>query len=566
MKRRRVSGIMLAVAILCAVCLTPGSTDASDYESELPSKDFWFQATPSVVWAGDPASVTTLQVHIVERDDIERVWMTGLGSEELYGRRELFDDGTHGDKRSGDFVFTLSGVSLDFQLPNEDGYGLWWGYVRAETKDGVMLGDEYGSLVGLVDPAYRDVFPVQDLGNGLFATHYAFFIEDMNHEVIDSYPVSNVYCGTSNFAAYQKLYSVFPDVFDFASLMPGMQIFRPSDLHENVPYNNGVSNQVAHIGRTILDNTAHFGSSGRLKSVTYSSFGSIAIMDHELAHTWGMAIGKDLGLIKEADMNAELGHWNKMTDIGGQMSAVYLGDGLASHFAYNGDGTWRLIPNTANQPYAPLELYLMGLIPSSEIPDIHILHAPDLTDPARITAQSYETVTAQQIVESAGGERVPSAGESQKEFNLAFIVTQDLPYNDAAYAYFSLLSKELMSREPPKEGSYLAPFYWATGGRATLNTYLGDYGVLSLPEEEATPEPAPTEIPAAETTTQVVAVSPADGPAAQQTQIAPAAAPAEPEQNPANRNGLLLFGGGALIALIIIVALLIRAAKKRRTN
>jgi len=566
MKRRHVTGVLFAAAILCAVWLTPGSTGASDYESELPSEDFWFQATPSVVWAGDPSSVTTLEVHIVGRDDIERVWMTGLGSEELYGRRELFDDGTHGDKQPGDSVFTLSGVSLDFQLPNDDGYGLWWGYVRAETRNGALLGDEYGSLVGLVDPIFRDTFPVQDLGNGLSATNYAFFIEDTNHEVIDHYPVSNVYCGTSNFAAYQKLYSVFPDVFDFASLMPGMQIFRPADLHENVPYNNGVSNQVAHIGRTVLDNSANFGSSGRLKSVTYSSFGSIAIMDHELAHTWGMAIGKDLGLIKEEDMHAELGHWNRMTDIGGQMSAVYLGDGLAGHFAYNGDGTWRLIPNTANQPYAPLELYLMGLIPSSEIPDIHVLHAPDLTDPEHITAESYDTITARQIVESADGERMPSASESQKDFRMAFIVTQDLPYNDAAYAYFSLLSKELMSREPPKEGSYLAPFYWATGGRATLSTYLGDYGVLSLPEEETTPEPAPTEVPAAETTTQVIAGSPADEPAAQQVQAAPAAAPAEQEQNPASRKTLLFAAGGAALALILIVALLIRAAKRRKAN
>ncbi len=485
MKKRRLIALAITIAVAAAVFMQPGFASASDYAGQLDSKNVWFQATPSVLWAGDPASTTTLEVHIVGRNDVKKVLMTGLGSSELYGRRKLFDDGTHGDKEPGDNVFTLSDVSLSFQQPNDAGYGLWWGYVRAELDDGTMLGNEYGNIVGLVDPQHKGAFPVQDLGNGLSATNYAFFIEDSEHEVINQYPVSEVYCGTKNFEAYRKLYSVFPDVFDFAALMPGMQLFRPSDLHENVPYNNGVSNQVEHIGRTVMDNTDEYGSAGRLKSVTYSSFGSIAIMDHELGHTWGMAVGKEFGMIKDEDLYAELGHWNKMTDIQGQMGAAYMEDGQTGHFAYNGDGTWRLISNLTNQPYSPLELYLMGLIPSSKIPDVHILTNPDLSDPEHITAQSYETVTAQQIVDSAGGERVPSYTESQKEFNLAFIVTQDLPYNDAAYAYFSLLSKELMSFDPPREGSYLAPFYWATGGRATLNTRLGDYGVLQLPDDEA---------------------------------------------------------------------------------
>ena len=81
---------------------------------------------------------------------------------------------------------------------------------------------------------------------------------------------------------------------------------------------------------------------------------------------------------------------------------------------------------------------------------MHILKDSDHTNPQRITAGACETVTMAQILKSAGGERIPSVSESQKDFNLACIVTQDLPYNDAAYAYFSLLARELMSKNRPE--------------------------------------------------------------------------------------------------------------------
>jgi hypothetical protein len=76
------------------------------------------------------------------------------------------------------------------------------------------------------------------------------------------------------------------------------------------------------------------------------------------------------------------------------------------------------------------------------------------------------------IIAAEGGVRVPGVEDSQKEFNLAFIVTRDTPYTDADYAYFSLLSYELMSRQAPQPNRSFGPFYWATGGRATLNTRL----------------------------------------------------------------------------------------------
>mgnify|MGYP001254167014 CR=1 FL=1 len=489
MKKHSLFSIFFIFILFIGFAAVPSHAYAEDYGEEFPQENAWYQATPSVVWMDDPESTTTLEVHIVGRNDVARVWVTDLGSDEEEGRKELFDDGTHGDETAGDNVFTLSDVVCP-PYHASVGYDDWWGMLRVQLKDGTMMVNNYGMIVGMVDDEYKDIFPVQEFGDGLWATPYAFFIEDTSYEIFADYPVSDIYCGQEHCSAAQKLYSVFPDVFDYVTLMPGMQVFRISGLAENVPYHICVSNNVENIGLAITDNTEKYGSDGRLKSFVYHSFGSNQIMDHEMGHLWSAYIGDSLGVTEGV-------HWNDMSDVQGQMGLYYFEDEAVGHFAYNGDETWNLIPNIDVEPYSPLELYVMGLIPSSEVPDIHILKNPDLTDTENITVDSYKTITMQQIVESEGGERVPSYEDSQKDFNMAFVVAQDMPYNDAAYAYFSLVSLECLSCGPPLNYSFLAPFYWATGGRATLNTYLGDYGVLQI-EATAEPTAVPEATPAAE--------------------------------------------------------------------
>ncbi|MBI4730929.1 MAG: hypothetical protein HY781_02155 [Chloroflexi bacterium] len=498
-------GFALTLIVLGLLPALPAAAD-----DEFPQENAWSRATPSIVWCDDPESTTTLEVHIVGRNDVARVWITGLVWSDDEGRVELYDDGTHGDPAAGDDVFTLGGVVLpcnpDF-VEGQGGYDRWMGMLRVELDNGTQTGNNYGISAGVVHTDYKGVFSVQDFGSGLSATAYAFFIQDSSYEVMDGYPIASVTCGKSNFMAYRKLYSVLPDAFDFAMVMPGLQIFRPADLAENVPYDVLVSNSVEHIGMDIMDNTAEFGSAGRLKSAIYHSFGELSIFDHEVAHTWGAAIGQSLGLINE-DWDVNQGHWSEMTDIEGQLGAYYFDpSGAIGHFAYNGDDTWRLIPNYEVEPYSPLELYIMGLIPPEEVPPVHILNAPNTTDQSSIAA-SYQTVTIDQIIQAEGGPRSPTYAESQKDFTLAFIVTQDLPYNDAAYAYFSLLARSLETTDPP-DGCCSAPFFWATGGRATLTSLLP----LDMPDPLAQPElPAPSETPftQVETEESPVIISPTE--------------------------------------------------------
>lgn len=498
---RAIIHIAIFIFVTGSLLAQPGSTLA---EQQSPQITGWVRFTPSVIWCGDTVRA---EFHAVGSGDIAKVQLWGSQQNPFFpAKAMLYDDGANGDLVAGDNIFTVENLQ-PYCDPGMTNYvrGLagtsgFYGDIFLEDKRVLARVNVNGIPydVGVVDPSLKGVFQVKDFGDGLTATAYAFFIEDSRHEVMDDYPVATVYCGTSNFNAYRKLYSVLPDVFDFALVMPGLPIYRPQELGINVPYAIRVSNDVRHIGVPVFDNTAKFGSDGRLKSTVYHDFGHISVMDHELGHTWGMDIGdSSLGLI-----DGSTGHFVALSDLGGQMGGYYLSPGYfdnpgsfdpdrrAGHFAANGDGSWRLIPNTEILPYSPLELYVMGLIPASEVPPIHILESPDFTDPEHIQAQIVRTVTIEDILRVEGGERIPSVADSQKDFNLAFIVTQDVSYNEAAYAFFSILSMELMSKDGPDKRTSNAPFYWATGGRATLNTRLP----VDLPEP-LLPQPTPTPAP-----------------------------------------------------------------------
>jgi hypothetical protein len=486
--------VVLALGIFMAVSIPTASVFGQD--EELPQDTAWFQATPSVVWC-DPATNKMepfkVEVHIVG--------LNGVSSVGLSNQFHLFDDGTHGDLNAGDNTWTADDVSPGCWF-DQDGISTYMFQLYVTLDDNRTLTNGYLFSMGVVSSYYKDNFAVEDLGNGLSATKFAFFILDSNHEVMDQYPVANVYCGTSNFMAYKKLYSVLPDVFDMAIVTPGMQIFRPGEFSENVPYELTVKNDVRHIGMPITDRTAQFGSSGTLKSVIYHSFGDVSIMDHEMGHTWAAYLGSAWGLLGYDDAS----HWNEKTDIAGQMSRYYFTEDYQTigHFMDNGDGTWKIIPNSTPEKYSQLELYAMGLIPPEQVPPIHVLSNIDASDPEHATATVVRTVTIDQIMESEGGPRIPAFPDTQKDFKVAFIVTSDVPYNDAAYAYFSILAYRLMSTQPPLEHSSYAPFYWATNGLGSLDVTL-PVDVLDperMPDKPtATPLPASTKTKAPTPTT-----------------------------------------------------------------
>lgn len=456
-RRRRIgAGMVLLVASLCVRPAHPARVGSFLY--------FWFD--PQVIY-NDGKSTTKLQI-TTDNKGVTQVFIKGGGTG---GWLSLYDDGTHGDKTAGDGTYTLDKITsttlgltsypLNFGGTHTE-YGFDTKIVKTTGKEEIS----YEVGIGVVDKS--QVFSTVSLGSGLSAGEYALFMVDPNGKALDSkIPLGYVKCGKTAFLAFQKLYSVFPDSFDFVIVMPAAQIFDPSrDYAENVPYEVQAKNEIQHNGQALFDDTAKFFSDGRLQGMIYHSFGYGAILDHEIGHGWG---AWSFGLDQQITDGV---HWASNTDIAGQMSNfVFAPGGVTGHLFDNGDGTWRVEREPSdNNRYSMLDLYLMGLVPPGKVPPVHKLVNPDYSNPDRVTAQSVETYTIQQLMQAAGGPRVPSSKSSPKQFKIALIAIKNKAFKPAEVAWFSLVATYFSSQA--RGDLSLTTFYTATGKRATLDARL----------------------------------------------------------------------------------------------
>jgi hypothetical protein len=128
-------------------------------------------------------------------------------------------------------------------------------------------------------------------------------------------------------------------------------------------------------------------------------------------------------------------------------------------------------------PYSPLELYLMGLIPASELPESIIMF-----DGAEQIEDSFDPVTDTVLVEADGirelpiadilarhGE-VPLSPESERSFSAAFIVVSSEPPPEQVLTDVAEWAAAFGNRG--RSGA-VTSFESLTGDRATLSTELG---------------------------------------------------------------------------------------------
>lgn len=430
---------------------------------------------PPVIYT-DGIDSTTLEV-VTTGSDIKQIWSTWvyMSNDSL----RLYDDGTHGDRMAGDGIYTRSGYRRNsYGYTRFSGQHATYGVeVKVIKKDHSV--SRQTASIGLVKADMQ--YPHAILGVNACATRSAFFITDSKGEIFPGYPVTPIVCGETVFLkAYQKLYSYFPDVFDFIVVVPASDLFEPVSFARRVPYCIMVKNSVRHIGLPIFDESAGYGSAGRLKAVIYHSFGNADVLDHEQGHMWGVRAGFSTGIVDGlAGADQRYGHWLENCDIDGKMSG-YVG---SKRLVAAGEGTWRLRDQSAtSELFSPLELYIMGLIPPSDVPPIHILHNPDYTDPNHVTCNSFTTVTIADIINAEGGGRVPAYPNAQTAFQCAFVFVSDQSFTEAEFAFGSILAEYYASDLP---GSlHVMPFETAVGKRATLEAALPGMESVGVDKQE----------------------------------------------------------------------------------
>ncbi|HVU25758.1 MAG TPA: hypothetical protein VHE13_16630 [Opitutus sp.] len=266
-------------------------------------------------------------------------------------------------------------------------------------------------------------------------------------------------------AITNRLFQQFRDSFDTIILVSDQDSLPAQAYYYGI--STTVRNDVGGIGLSIYDSGASYGASGKLAQVLHLATksglpGGPSL--HELLHRWANYLDS------VPDSSA---HWG-FAGVGGQLGGwapgtlVSLGNGRYS--ATNGRpgstgfGTYA---NGGNGlPYAPLELYVMGLVPITEVPAVDIAVGASFNDDDTFNATAITTVTPDQIV-ALDGARSPGYTTSPKQFRVLYAVVTKAPLTNARFASydadverFSLVGDE---------GTTLYNFWEATGGRATVD-------------------------------------------------------------------------------------------------
>ena len=297
------------------------------------------------------------------------------------------------------------------------------------------------------------------------------------------------YTGVSNFydffdAKYDKevcnaLYSKFEDVFDFI-------LFLYNTSGEEFSYGGfsyPVNIDIKGIGHEFVNTSASYGSNGQLKCINHltsrTSIFSAGPFLHELAHYWGAVfIGQEYATINDtyetsthwgtSDINGILGGFDYSTlerNVDGNPNKYRASCERAKKWGFDG-----FSQELSSGHFAPLELYLMGLLPANEVPDMHIFKnvklENDTWEDGTFYADSEITYTIEDFI-AEYGVRMPDYQLSQKDFRALVVVVTDKPVSNE---HWLLIQDDILKQEKQDvlNDRYQSNFWEATGGRATL--------------------------------------------------------------------------------------------------
>ncbi len=286
-----------------------------------------------------------------------------------------------------------------------------------------------------------------------------------------------------------ELYSVMEDDFDFI-----IMIVNEAEKDANSAYgvNQTLRNDVTGIGSSTYDYTSSYGASGTLRSILWLAARSYLKSGpslHEIAHNWANKGIDTYSLSPDANQQnwVEEGyganggaHWG-FSSVGGQLGGfdefVSLGN---DQYQGKFDGEAGFGPNANGGnglPYANLELYLMGLIPISEVDNFTVFSGlgtissgydaalAELRE-GKFTASVQTTYTKDNLT-SVLGARSPAYPNAQTQFRaITVLLGASLP-TDAQLAEVEA-TLDWFSLDGDDGSPYYYNFYEATQGKASL--------------------------------------------------------------------------------------------------
>lgn len=373
----------------------------------------------------------------------------------------LNDKGINGDRQANDGIY-----SVTLAPPKGTWSDSFVGYTRMFENNQQVV--QLNTFVGLLTLAMPLLQP-KKIDNTSQSTDYIFnlVIASTLQDPTDGQKLS----------INQAFYKNYPDAYDFINyvMVPGYVGNR---------FHGKTANSVQGIGLLQFNSAAQYGSKGRLQGFT--EFPVPSLFDganngfiHEIGHQW-------INYLATTLLKGGIPHWPLSNLAAGVMGLSIPGSGAGGQFSYTftelTDGYRLDRTSVGDTPsFNQWELYLMGLIPASEV-TIPALIFNDQTISSNINGGTIFPKTAftrYQISDLLAdvGTRSPAVAQSQTKFNMATILLSERLLTAEEISYFDFMAKraEGQTATPVQEGLavYMGkPFALATGNRARLQTLL----------------------------------------------------------------------------------------------
>ena len=360
-----------------------------------------------------------------------------------------------------------------------DGTGKWRLAVVSEQRLQVMslLSSPSGHLTNLSGSTvrYDDEFPDSAVE---FVYNDNVVVVRMSEELVDA--VDDDYYA-------HEFYREFSDEFDFVIFLMNFDCPCESGFPWGGIYVSA-SNDVEGIGKDVYSASGRLHFTKNLKGTIFVASNRLraGLASHEILHAWGVS----LKLPHRSGEAFGGGHWG-FSSANGALGGYDRAD-LEDH----GDGRysagWFGTGGNGGLPWSPIELYLAGLIPPHEVPDLQVaIGAEWLVEdgqPVRteaghpvFTADELALFTIDELI-AVNGPRNPDHASSQRDFRAAVVLLTDVAH-PAHEWQLARLSAEVDSfsyqgnvdRDPRhNQGVPVFNFFEETGGRGSISTGVLD--------------------------------------------------------------------------------------------
>jgi hypothetical protein len=386
----------------------------------------------------------------------------------------LRDDGLQGDRVAGDRIFASEPLRFDTNQP-----WLHAPYYAYDTNSpaGVSIKDvgrvtiseiNGGQSAFLHEPQIGllsfdvPLVDVVTLSSNVAVSLHLINVRGTNLSVQKS--IRGYSLGTADLA--HLIYSTLPDAFDFLIHFSNYRIERlppTSAANFTIGVQRPVQVNFSGTGQAMFNNTATYGSSGRLLAVVALDCYERGVWSynctHEILHQWSSYIGA----LPISDGQHYVARSSVASLLGGQL------------WASSSNGAWTLVCEEGRNGATHLDLldkYMMGLISADQVPTLRTYPRSDPLPLFICNEQITEVesvVTIQDII-ARYGVRTPGPEAAQRDFSLGFVVeTTGRFLNPVEMTFYDILAGHYTSAVPPGHSDPYIGFNWAP-----ITRYFGE--------------------------------------------------------------------------------------------